>query len=183
MLKTAAQHPHHCGWVLIALANSNTGAASGPKATAALQVLHQLKNTPGLSSIMDLPALVAGMETLSAHYTQLAEKPVTKSQLPIDTRNSFELARVHATRGSLRTALPRSWYFFLWLTFDLRTVLEIAVLTADQPVDSTGRYDHGVVGIARFGDTYSLAGGIHCPKILICYGTDGLEYKQLVKVG
>jgi ataxia telangiectasia mutated family protein len=59
--------------------------------------------------------------------------------------------------------------------------IPIPVPTADLPVDPTCRYDsRSMPCIVRFSDMYTLAGGIHCPKIIDCYGSDGRKYKCLV---
>lgn len=57
----------------------------------------------------------------------------------------------------------------------------IPVITKDLDVDVTGRYND-VVGTKRFERSFELAGGINLPKIIICVGTDGRSYKQVVKV-
>lgn len=57
--------------------------------------------------------------------------------------------------------------------------LKVPVLTAHTEIDRTLRYDN-CVWIERYYDKYSTAGGVNLPKISICYGSDGLEYKQLV---
>ena len=47
-----------------------------------------------------------------------------------------------------------------------------AVLSRDLPVDPTGNYD-SIVGIEKFDDTLTFAGGVNLPKIIVCRGTDG----------
>jgi ataxia telangiectasia mutated family protein len=58
----------------------------------------------------------------------------------------------------------------------------IPVPTADLAVDPTCAYEPSSMPcISRFADTYNLAGGIHFPKIIDCYGSDGRKYKGLVR--
>lgn len=57
--------------------------------------------------------------------------------------------------------------------------LPIPVVTSQTPLDPTLRYDN-CVWIARFDKTFETAGGINLPKINICYGSNGDQFKQLV---
>lgn len=59
--------------------------------------------------------------------------------------------------------------------------LPIPVTTFHLPVDPTGRYDESTFpSIAKYDDYFETAGGIHLPKIVVCRGSDGVGYKQLV---
>lgn len=62
--------------------------------------------------------------------------------------------------------------------------LKIPVPTQELPFDKSGDYspsDQGGPGyIQSYVRTFSLAGGLHIPKIMICLGHNGKRYKQLV---
>lgn len=59
--------------------------------------------------------------------------------------------------------------------------LPIPVTTFHLAVDPTGRYDESTFpSIAKYDDCFETAGGIHLPKIVVCRGSDGIGYKQLV---
>lgn len=59
--------------------------------------------------------------------------------------------------------------------------LPIPVTTYHLPVDPTGHYEDGSFpSIVSYDDYFETAGGIHLPKIVVCRGSDGLAYKQLV---
>lgn len=59
--------------------------------------------------------------------------------------------------------------------------LPIPVTTYDLAVDPTGTYaDSTFPSIVKYDDYFDTAGGIHLPKIVVCRGSDGVAYKQLV---
>ncbi|PPQ98246.1 hypothetical protein CVT26_003417 [Gymnopilus dilepis] len=58
--------------------------------------------------------------------------------------------------------------------------LRIPVTTARTPVDPTMKYDN-CVWIQRYDPSFNTAGGVNMPKITICIGSDGQQYKQLFK--
>ena len=60
--------------------------------------------------------------------------------------------------------------------------LRVPVMTANTPVDPSGRYED-CVWINHFDPMYSVAGGLNQPKITVCVGDDGQRYKQLVSPG
>jgi ataxia telangiectasia mutated family protein len=47
-------------------------------------------------------------------------------------------------------------------------------------IDPTCKYQN-IVYIRYFSEEFTLVGGINAPKLIKCYGSDGLIYKQLVK--
>jgi ataxia telangiectasia mutated family protein len=53
--------------------------------------------------------------------------------------------------------------------------------TIELPVSQTRDYS-SAVRILKFDIEYSLCGGVNVPKLVICKGTDGKSYRQLVKV-
>lgn len=57
--------------------------------------------------------------------------------------------------------------------------IPVAVFSAKIPIDLTKRYEN-IVSISYYEKKYRVAGGIHHPKIMVCQGSDGLRYKQLV---
>lgn len=62
--------------------------------------------------------------------------------------------------------------------------LPIPVTTFHLPVDPAGRYDVATFPtIVKYDDYFETAGGIHLPKIVVCRGSDGIGYKQLVRSG
>lgn len=59
--------------------------------------------------------------------------------------------------------------------------IKVPVATAQLPLDPTMRYED-CVWIVGYSDKYETAGGINVPKICICKGSDGENYKQLVSL-
>ena len=56
----------------------------------------------------------------------------------------------------------------------------VALPTFPPPVDPTCHYS-SIVYPLRFKPSYQMVGGIHLPKLVTCIGSDGREYRQLVK--
>lgn len=66
------------------------------------------------------------------------------------------------------------------LLSDLRD-LPIPVATYTIPVDLTLQYKN-LPCISHYGETFRSPGGVHVPKLVTCFGNDGKEYKQLVRI-
>jgi ataxia telangiectasia mutated family protein len=63
---------------------------------------------------------------------------------------------------------------------DMQTIP--SVVTVSLPIRADGDYTNDIVKILKFQSTFSITdSGISRPKIIICEGSDGKEYKQLVK--
>jgi ataxia telangiectasia mutated family protein len=194
ILQVARDHPHQSVYVLIALQNgefnhpvkgaakpkgksaTKTAGSSNERIQAATAVLNTLKtaqkagpwdNPAYKKRTLDLPSLVEGMERLSAGYIQLADLHVD-DDFKKDTKvydNKFDLAHVHNARDKKR-CVPM-----------LQT---LSVVSHELAIDPTCTYND-VVGIQEFEKGFKTAGGVNLPKIIICKGTNGKRYKQLVK--
>ena len=57
--------------------------------------------------------------------------------------------------------------------------IQVPVVTSHPTIDATLKYDR-CVWISHYDPTFATAGGVNYPKISTCYGSDGVEYKQLV---
>ena len=58
----------------------------------------------------------------------------------------------------------------------------VAMPTLTIPIDPACRYDN-IVCIVEFDSSYRVEGGINMPKVLSCLGSDGIQRRQLLKVG
>ena len=58
--------------------------------------------------------------------------------------------------------------------------IKVPVMTCHVPIDPTMRYED-CVWIHRYETKFYIAGGLNCPKINECIGSDGLRYRQLVR--
>lgn len=59
--------------------------------------------------------------------------------------------------------------------------LPIPVTTFSLPISVTGKYTaQDFASIVRYESTFTIAGGVTTPKVLLCLGSDGKQYKQLV---
>ena len=108
------------------------------------------------SANKQLASLVHEMRALSAAYIELARLPVEKD-------------------GTRVFPLPRN-------VIEVEKSQFAAVLTAEIPVDPHRSYKN-VARLSSFDRKYTIADGISNPKIIVCHGTDGKPYKQLVKAG
>lgn len=60
--------------------------------------------------------------------------------------------------------------------------LSIPVSTFDLPIDPACVYPDGSFpAIVKYDEWFVVAGGIHAPKIMVCKGSDGKDFKQLVR--
>ncbi|GAA6019897.1 hypothetical protein JCM11491_004857 [Sporobolomyces phaffii] len=60
--------------------------------------------------------------------------------------------------------------------------LPIPVSTFDLPIDPTGAYpESSFPSIVGYHEGFEMAGGLHVPKIVTCFGSDGRQYRQLLK--
>lgn len=58
--------------------------------------------------------------------------------------------------------------------------IKVPVMTCHVPIDPTMRYED-CVWIHRYETKFYIAGGLNCPKIIECIGSDGQKYRQLVR--
>ncbi|KAI8611414.1 kinase-like domain-containing protein [Chytriomyces sp. MP71] len=140
--------------------SSSTNESSNAKTlhAAATNFLDRLKNDENHK----LRNIIVAADTLSDAYIELAfQTPPapsrkTKAAPAVPIAKNLRLARV--------------------------THLPIPVVTADYPVSVSCDYSD-LPTIVEFKKEYTLVGGINAPKVLICCGSDGKDYKQLIKGG
>ena len=111
---------------------------------------------PSLSFFFTDIISTAGMTDLAAAYEELAELDFGKNGL-------------REIKRSLTKKLA-----------EIRQLSAVALPTIYLPVDPTGNYS-SIVFPMKYCPTYQLVGGIHLPKLVTCIGSDGREYRQLVK--
>lgn len=171
LLRMAAAHPHQVLFVLLALDGYNlddtyTATASACRATTADATGHQAKCTaarailqtlsesgaaPGDSAGACLAAIVREMRWLQRAYCELANLSVGEP----------------AARSAVRGRRPMPPHLQLSQRVPLMHVQVPTATAAD--------------GIAGFEAHFELVGGLHAPKMVLCRGTSGRVYRQLVK--
>lgn len=181
VLRLCEQHPHHALVQLIALKNSGDVEGKGAlefranagdaKADAARQLLDALERTSQRE-------LLASLDMLSKAYIELAlfdtreynnnkAKKIALAKVPVPslgTGVSFDhCLRDRTRRGTVnRSVMP-------------------GVLTCTVAPRADGDYA-SVVRVQSFDPLFSITdSGIHRPKIVYCFGSDGRRFKQLVK--
>ncbi|CAH0387846.1 unnamed protein product [Bemisia tabaci] len=153
--KCAAEHPHHTLPLIYALANSYKDRETEPTPTA--RVLGARALITKLRERATLSSMLKDMDMVCDAYISLANLPIeAKSR-----STSFTIPKTE-TITKLR---------------DISTVL---CPTVSLPIDKKGNYSN-IVGIKSVENSYSTPGGVNAPKKVICLGTDGMKYTQLVK--
>ncbi|GAB9466866.1 Phosphatidylinositol kinase [Globisporangium polare] len=184
VLKLCEQHPHHALVQLIALKNSGDVEGKGAlefranvgdaKSEGAKLYLEKLRKT-------DQRELLESLDILSNAYIQLAlfdtrdyhksSKKIALSNVPIvelHPGSSSAVSFEHCLRDRTRRGATN------------RAVMP-AVLTCNVTPRADMDYS-GVVRVNSFEPMFSITdSGIHRPKIIYCYGSDGQRFKQLVK--
>ncbi|CAM9385384.1 unnamed protein product [Chrysoparadoxa australica] len=176
--KLCKEHPHHVLPKLFALANgdkvSGKGAAqfkanvSTEKIDAARAILRSLEAGGG-----ELQELIGSMRLLLHAYIKFAMADTT----------SLENAKKWITFKDIKLSGLHSLENCLWPTRGVgsRFAAMPAVLTKPPAVQPSGQYKD-VLKVKGFDSGFTVtAAGIHRPKIILCQGTDGNNYKQLVK--
>uniref|UniRef100_M4B888 non-specific serine/threonine protein kinase n=1 Tax=Hyaloperonospora arabidopsidis (strain Emoy2) TaxID=559515 RepID=M4B888_HYAAE len=182
VMKLSVEHPHHTLVQIVALKNSGEVEGKGAlqfrtnvgdaKAEGAKLYLAELMKT-------EQRKLLESLDFIANAYIQLAlfdtseyhghKKKLPLSKVPIKAMASGrsgaiafdQCLRVHARRGDA-AVMP-------------------AVLTSNIRPQVDMDYSN-VVRMYSFEPLFSITdSGIHRPKIIYCYGSDGRRYKQLVK--
>ncbi|OZJ05391.1 hypothetical protein BZG36_02011 [Bifiguratus adelaidae] len=166
LARVCGHHPYHGLYQLFALRNA--GADKGSHETvedptslfngrikAAKELLQQMAKKPSHYTI------IRKVEKLCAAYINLAHAP-PKPKAEVKPGAVFPIPRQIslAKAGDALTGLP--------------------IITVDLPVSPNGDYE-GVTTVVKFDDQFQTVGGINIPKSFKVYGSDGKEYRQLVK--
>lgn len=109
-----------------------------------------------------LHRMIESMNLLCEAYIELANTPFPKqSKTTSDTSITF----------------PKNL-----LINKIKNLNLVNVFTSNIPISCTGEYDEKRLAcINKFEPTFKLANGVNLPKIVVCLGTDGKRWKQLVK--
>ena len=186
--RMCSDHPYHCLLPLLALANG-TKVGSGVSGRHAKNYLENVGNSkvdPANSIISRLMKeaapyvieLLDGYFRLSDAYIDLAGADTSSFHKKMTKNISFATV---TSRGStpLDKCLGRP---------SARTSFAPGIFTAPPTLQPTAQYhesDGRLIGgesVAGFKSTFDITEtGLHRPKIVMCYGSNGGEYRQLVK--
>lgn len=178
VLRLCIEHPYHAIYPVNALREATLGKSSRRSSSArpldantgkdgrgqaASEILEKVKGKDGMQETVE------AIELALDAYAEWAEYNLKDST-----------AYKHSSSNNVRKGpLP-----LLNSSKIKRQVVDlpIPVTTYDLPVNVSGRYDQSSFPtIVRYRDTFDTAGGINLPKIMTCIGSDGKEYKQLVR--
>lgn len=164
-------HPHHSLHIVMALANANkdddylqTSGRHEKKENANENITNSQDRAKAAKKIIQtlcttkIAQNVRGMEMLCEAYIELANFDVDKYKRetkPIQLPSSLRLTK-------------------------LKNLRHVAVATSNIPIDPSGVYAD-IPYVTGFEPNFKLAGGINLPKIILCNGSNGLKYRQLVK--
>jgi len=110
-----------------------------------------------------LCSMIDSMNLLCEAYIELANTPFPKQ------------SKTGASDTSI--TFPKNLIINKVKNFNL-----VNVFTSSIPISCTGEYDEKRLAcISKFETTFKLANGVNLPKIVVCLGTDGNRWKQLVK--
>ncbi|GMF57537.1 unnamed protein product [Phytophthora fragariaefolia] len=182
VMKLSEQHPHHTLVQLIALKNSGDVEGKGAiqfrtnigeaKAEGAKVYLAELMKT-------DQRALLESLDSMANAYVQLAlfdtsEYHGQKKKIPLSKVTIFESSSGRSGTTPFDQCLRSR-------TRRGGSSVMPAVLTSHVAPQADLDYS-SVVRMYSFEPQFSITdSGIHRPKIIYCYGSDGERYKQLVK--
>lgn len=180
------QHPYHCIASLLSMANGKEvgGGVSGRNATAFLENVSDSKVEAAKALISALKSegdgyigkLIENYQSLMTAYIALAMSPTE------------ELVRHRKTKQiSFNTVSTKSSHR-LDKVLSKRTECPPCVLTKPPNLRPGCDYGDGSVDpiggerVMRFENEYSITdSGLHRPKIVICVGSQGTRFRQLVK--
>jgi ataxia telangiectasia mutated family protein len=183
-----SDHPYHCLLPLLALANG-TKVGSGVSGRFAKDFLENVGNSkvdPAKDIISRLKKeaapyvteLLDGYSRLSDSYIDLAGADTSSFQRSMTKNISFSTIS-SGTSTPLDKSIGRH---------NARGSYSPAIFTAPPILQPTAKYhesDGCLVGgerITGFKSTFDITEtGLHRPKIVVCYGSNGGEYRQLVK--
>ncbi|GAA5890089.1 hypothetical protein JCM6882_009223 [Rhodosporidiobolus microsporus] len=169
------EHPFHALYPVNALRDTppqkstrrssstrNDFTSKNSRAEAASEIIEKVKKRDSMRE------RVEAVELALDAYAEWAEVDIKNNPAFKDQRGRLRKVNLPILRGMrIKTKVNN---------------LPIPVTTYDLPVDPDGRYDTATFPtIVRYDDTFDTAGGIHLPKIMICRGSDGRAYKQLLK--
>nr|CCA18851.1 phosphatidylinositol kinase (PIK5) putative [Albugo laibachii Nc14] len=185
VMKLAEQHPHHILVYLIALRNSadveGRGAvefrvnAGDAKAQVAEEYMDKLYNS-------DQGELLKGLHIVSQAYVTLAlfdtqEEQKTSKRIPL-SKVKLQVPTQSRPHGKLVS-------FDHYTRYILKRDRAVNEMPAIFTYTIEPRADMDYSDIARiqsFDPIFTITEtGIHRPKIIYCFGSDGRRYKQLVK--
>eukprot|EP00871_Galdieria_phlegrea_P003793 jgi/Galph1/4414/GphlegSOOS_G3104.1 len=154
IFEMAKRHPHDCLWQLLALTNGNR-VPSTKKGKERFSV--EMDKIAAAENILKLLEyyhgnLVQQTKYLSDSYIELSEE-------------TFESKCESSIKSLCLSGIRDS---------------PVRVVTCSDTCQSSVNAKHFPT-IVAFKDQVQLAGGINRPKIVVCLGSDGNEYKQLVK--
>ena len=177
VLKLCTDHPHHILPQLFALAherefltkdNTNTHIKSNlslNRFETSIMLINQLKSMP---TAIDTN-LITSMQTMLLAYIDLANTSTIALQKVNRIKNiKFKEIQSRGKRfDEIMQKLPCA----------------PAVITLSLPLNCRNNYKH-IVTIRNYNTTFSITdNGISRPKIIVCNGSDGKQYIELVKGG
>ena len=153
--KIVIEHPHPCMYQLISLLNAGD-ASMAHRTTITLEKARVAKTILAKVS-KSIPQLADGMLSLSKGYMELAMHPFPKgigssTQIPTRLLTQFRTPNIPVITSSSSTSSSSS-----------------------PSSSSPPPYIIGFDPVCKF------VGGIHKPRLIVCYGSDGRTYQQLVK--
>ncbi|XP_071442660.1 serine-protein kinase ATM-like [Hetaerina americana] len=159
--KCAISHPHHVIPNILALAYSLKDLDKADDSDAFMtetQKENQLAAQKMISKLKKIPSLIENVKEQS----ELWEALISLSYLKVNSN-----LREYAMDENIQ--LTR-----------LKDLTHVQVSTVELAISPTGMYDN-IISIHKYMPKFTLVGGINMPKRITCIGTDGKNYRQLLK--
>lgn len=156
--RIAIDHPHHSLFQLFALSNADKVQS---------KVKDQYRMDDGKRTAAS--TLLAELRLSEVGHIVKAMEPLVNQYIKVAL---LSLSR-EATNGVDELALP------LGLR-KLKDLVDVPVATAGLALQPSANYE-SMVTVHSFSAVMKLVGGVHLPRVAVCVGSDGHNYRQLIK--
>ncbi|XP_066905344.1 serine-protein kinase ATM [Halyomorpha halys] len=155
--RCSTEHPHHCLWHLLALANAEKDQPKSnipppPRVQGSIKLLSNIVKSSAVGKI------VKSMQDLALAYISFANLELPKTIKPSD---SFKIPKNEKLR-------------------EMRDMTHIASATVTVPISKSADYSN-IPGLVAVEDAFQIAGGINQPKKIKVLSSDGKVKTELVK--
>jgi len=118
-------------------------------------------------------SLIDKYKTLSKHHLGLITSMTNLFDAYIELANH----NIEQHKTSIKQQIPLQKNLMI---NQIKNFNNMPVLTTELEINKDANYSK-ITSIVKFENSFSLAGGINLPKIIVCHGSDGLKRKQLCK--
>ncbi|XP_056641369.1 serine-protein kinase ATM isoform X1 [Diorhabda sublineata] len=161
--KCAIEHPHHTLPILLSLANAHKDKEYDKSSTKTSTNDNRISTAKRLLSNLQTKnkGLCAQITNLNKVSVALISLAYMETQDQNHRKKQFDISSNQKIMG-------------------IKNFNDVLVPTCELAVSHTKNYSN-IIGISSFKSTYEIVGGVNKPKKILCRGTNGICYSQLVK--